>query len=74
MLWKQKQEMLRLERAREDEERIKVMLQERRKAEIIERERQRLLKEHAAVVNDYLPKGTLKNDRDKELVYGVRYS
>ena len=74
MLWREKQEMLRMQRAQEDEERIKVMLDERRKAEIIERERQRLLKEHAAVVNDYLPKGTLKNDHDKELVYGVRYS
>ena len=66
--------MLREERAKEDEERIRVMLEERRRAEIIERERQRLLREHAAAVADYLPKGTLKTDQDRELVYGARYS
>ncbi len=49
------------------------MLDERCRAEIVEQERRRLLREHASVVADYLPKGTLKSEQDKELVYRNPY-
>jgi hypothetical protein len=73
MLWKQKLQMQREERAKEEEARLVVMLEERRKAEIIEQERRRLLAEHASAVADYLPKGTLKTEEDRQLVYRNPY-
>lgn len=44
--------------------------QEKYRLAVVERERQRLLRENAEDLKDYLPKGVLKDARDFEVVYG----
>lgn len=46
--------------------------QERYRLGVVERERQRLLREHARDLQDYLPKGVLANENDYETVYGTK--
>ena len=61
--------MIRREREREEAERARLLEEERIKKEIIEEERQRLLREFAPHVADFLPKGTLRDDGEKQYVY-----
>jgi hypothetical protein len=51
--------------ARREEERMEIL-----RREIIEQERQKLLKEHAAHLLGYLPKGVLRDDQDVEMLGG----
>lgn len=39
------------------------------RAQIVEAERQRLLREHAAALADYLPKGVVQTEADYKLLY-----
>jgi hypothetical protein len=64
-LWETKIEMQRAREALEEEERERLVAEERRKQDIIARERERLLKEHAPPVAEYLPKGTLRTQQEK---------
>lgn len=54
-----------------DEQRVKDE-QERYRLGIVERERQRLLREYATDLQDYLPKGVLQTNNDYETVYGSK--
>lgn len=54
----------------EEREMAKRGEQEEYRMAVVERERQRLLREHADDLKDYLPKGVLKDQRDYEVVYG----
>jgi GMP synthase PP-ATPase subunit len=67
-LWQQKAEILRVQREKEEMEELKIKMEEARKKEIIERERQRMLEEFAPQVADYLPKGTLRSFDEKAYV------
>lgn len=64
VLWRQKQELLREQWRVEEEESERVQNEERRRRDIIEIERQRLLQEFAPHVADYLPKGTFKTGEE----------
>lgn len=44
--------------------------EEASRMEVVERERQRLLKEHAHALNDFLPKGVVQSDKDYMLLFG----
>jgi hypothetical protein len=67
-LIKEKRAMYEREKQKEEAERAHQAAVEAEEAHIIEQERQRLLSEHAAALNDYLPKGVLKKPEDKRIV------
>jgi hypothetical protein len=68
LLWDQKKQMLKAQQDREDEERRAQMADDQRKRDIIEQERQRLLREHLPVVASYLPKGTLRTQDERRFI------
>jgi hypothetical protein len=43
---------------------------EAQRLEVVERERQRLLREHAHALNEFLPKGIVQTDKDYMLLFG----
>ena len=55
--------------AAEEDEKRKKGDQEQYRLAVVERERLRLLREHADDLKDYLPKGVLKDTRDYEMIY-----
>lgn len=56
------------QKARELAEYMEFQEQERQRQEVIEQERQRMLKEYAVKLMDYLPKGTLSKPEDLDLL------
>lgn len=54
----------------EEAERSRLGEQEAYRLAVVERERQRLLREHADDLKDYLPKGVLRDNKDYEVIYG----
>jgi len=68
LLWDQKKQMLKAQQDREDDERRAQMADDQRKRDVIEQERQRLLREHLPVVSDYLPKGTLRTHDERRFI------
>eukprot|EP00899_Mesostigma_viride_P003369 jgi/Mesvir1/13032/Mv06025-RA.1 len=65
-LWDEKKAMYEKQHQRELDEERRIADEERAKEEIIEAERQRLLREYAFKLAGFLPKGVLKNQDDLE--------
>eukprot|EP00419_Tripos_fusus_P035393 CAMPEP_0172786090 /NCGR_PEP_ID=MMETSP1074-20121228/205774_1 /TAXON_ID=2916 /ORGANISM="Ceratium fusus, Strain PA161109" /LENGTH=180 /DNA_ID=CAMNT_0013623103 /DNA_START=24 /DNA_END=566 /DNA_ORIENTATION=- len=65
-----RREMYEWERQNEAQEHSKFKDQEEQRRGIIEEERQRLLREYAVELRDFLPKHTLGTEQDYQLVFG----
>ena len=59
------------ERTKDREEHLKLLDLEAEKQAIIQEERERLLREHAELA-DFLPKNTLQNEREHQIVQNAR--
>jgi hypothetical protein len=58
------------ERDEEMRERERQLHDEEERVQIVERERERMLREHARKLREYLPRGVVRNEKDKRLVFG----
>lgn len=67
-LWEEKQARFEAQREAELAEIAEALARDERRADIIEQERQRLLREHAARLAAYLPKGVLQYPSDLALI------
>lgn len=67
-----RREMFDAARHKEREEEEALRAGDGKRQAIIEEERQRLLREHAAQLQDFLPKWTLDNEDDYEMIFGFR--
>jgi len=67
-LWEEKQARFNAQREAEMAEMAAALARDERRADIVEAERQRLLREHAARLAEYLPKGVLQYESDLALI------
>mmetsp|Transcript_32702 Transcript_32702/g.37078 ORF Transcript_32702/g.37078 Transcript_32702/m.37078 type:complete len:82 (-) Transcript_32702:278-523(-) len=67
-LWQIKLDIYRQQREEEQAEKRRQEEEEQRKREIVELEKEKLLREHAELLQDYLPKGTLTSSKDRKFV------
>lgn len=65
----ERQKMYEAERELELEEHKRLAEEESRRQVIVEEERRRLLKEHAAPLRDFLPKGTMEHPGDASIIW-----
>jgi len=73
-LAKIKQALYEEQRSRELQEQATVIKREEEVAKIVEEERLRLLREHAARLKDFLPKGVLVRPEDLELINSIQHT